>query len=307
MQRTERIFIMVICLVGALLMYILFIFFDPGGNLSAKSSEPPTIIDNLDDLEEDQPDKTAFKFSRNNEQPNRVQGYTLSFFDGNSASFDSSENNKINEKRLLDKKPAAHIPLAIRQDHLRVTLIDQGYTNEKFIELMTLGSDDDSFLDAGVAADHYLEQGNMEQAIQAYEEVWKNTEINNHQIKVRAAEKIMQLSLMSGNLQMIEKYSNEYFKQLESILEIYKQTRIMKSALGREKVYQMEKSIQAGKSGSIINFLHAMKSGFINPRELIIGLKVAASTEDSDNYRMSNADIAAAEKTSEQIFNNYTR
>lgn len=308
MQNSERVLISLIIIVGSLLMYILFIFFDPGGRLNSNSADPPPVITNLDDLEDDESHKDSFQFSRSSGFTLRDLGNPTPVFQDNQrpSSLNLSGEESI-EQKLLDSKAAYQIPLSTRQDHLRSTLLSKGFTNEKFIQLMLQGSDDDAYLDAGVESDHFLEQGNVEKAIQIYEDLWLKTEENNHQIKSEIARKIIQLSMMIGNMSKIKEYSKKYFLELESIVSIYKETKIMKSSFGRETIYNMEQAIKTGKSGSIINFLQLIKAGQVNPRELITGLKVAATNSDPNGYQMSNADILEAEKNTENIFKNYTK
>lgn len=308
MRNSERILILLLIVVGSLLMYILFIFFDPGGNIHSKSTDPPPVITSLDDLEDDESERESFTFSRSSSVGLRnIVNPTPVFVDSRTFSSDEYSGKKSIEKKLLKSKAAYEIPLSTRQDHLRSALLSKGFNNEKFIQLMLQGSDDDAYLDAGVESDHFLELGDVDKAIQIYEDLWIKTEESNHQIKSEIARKIMQLSMMTGNMVKLEQYSKKYFQELETMVSIYKQTNIMKSSFGRETIYNMEQSIKAGKSGSIVNFLQLIKAGQVSPRELITGLKVSAKSSSANGYQMSNVDILEAEKTTEKIFKNYSK
>ena len=131
--------------------------------------------------------------------------------------------------------------------------------------------------------------------------------LENLQIKVAITEKIIEIGLTSGNIPIVNKYSSLYFSDLQAIVDIYKKTQIMKFSKGRDKIYNLEEAIKAGRSGSIIVFMQALKSGQLKPREIVTGLKAAARMQNKNGYKMSNSDIAAAEKTSYEIFSNYSR
>tara|TARA_Y100000589_G_scaffold279072_1_gene274871 strand:- start:2664 stop:3602 length:939 start_codon:yes stop_codon:yes gene_type:complete len=312
MQNTERLFIILLIVVGLLFLYILSIFFSPGEHLLKQPIEPILIEDEIDNSEDDEDnyeqDSKTVQFSRMSRSSNLNSGDSDEIRSRrNVTSFRNISDLKKYERELQKSKPAAIIPLSTRQNRLRASLIERGYENEEFLQFMMLALDDDSLLDAETKANHFLELNQFEKAIEIYEEAYEESDEENRQIKASIAEKIIEIGLMSGNIKIVSKYSNKYFDELQAILDIYKKSQIMKFSKGRDKIYSLEQALKAGKSGSIIVFMQALKSGQLKPREIVTGLKAAARMDSKNGYKMSNADIAAAEKTSYQIFSNYSR
>ena len=310
MQNTERLFIFILIIVGLLFLYILSIFFAPGDHLSGKKIEPVYVRDGIDDSEDVELEEESQipLFDRSN------RGTTLNLVDSdattsisNPTSFRDPKNLIKFERDLQKSKPAAIIPLSTRQSRLRATLLERGYENEKFLQFMMLGMDEDPLLDAEDEANKMIEQNQFARAISIYEELYEETDEENLQIKAAITEKIIEIGLTSGNIQIVNKYSSVYFNDLQAIVDIYKKTQIMKFSKGRDKIYNLEEAIKAGRSGSIIVFMQALKSGQLKPREIVTELKAAARMQNKNGYKMSNSDIAAAEKTSYEIFNNYSR
>ena len=312
MQNTERLLILILTLVGLLFLYILSIFFAPGDHLSKHQVEPIYVQDGIDDSEDedlesmDEPSIPQFERANIGGSLNRIDSDGLGSI-SNFRSLKGQDNLLKFEKMLQRSKPAASLALSTRQNRLRATLVDRGYENEKFLQFMMSAMDDDALLNAEDSANKLIEQNQFNQAIKIYEEAYEETDEENLQIKATILEKIIEIGLTSGNIQVVNKYSKQYFNDLQAIVNIYKKTQIMKFAKGRDKIYNLEQAIKAGKSGSIIVFMQTLKSGQLKPREIVTGLKAASRMQSSNGYKMSNSDIAAAEKTSYQIFNNYSR
>ena len=312
MQNTERLFIILLIVVGLLFLYILSIFFSPGEHLLKQPIEPILIEDEIDSSEDDEDNyeqsSQTIQFGRMSRPTDLNSGDSDEMRSRrNITSFRNTSDLKKYERELQKYKPAAIIPLSTRQNRLRASLTERGYENEEFLQFMMLAMDDDSLLDAETKANHFLELNQFEKAIEIYEEAYEESDEENRQIKASIAEKIIEIGLMSGNIKIVSKYSNKYFDELQAIVDIYKKSQIMKFSKGRDKIYGLEQALKAGKSGSIIVFMQALKSGQLKPREIVTGLKAAARMDNKNGYKMSNTDIAAAEKTSYQIFNNYSR
>jgi len=312
MQNTERLFIIILILVGLLFLYILSIFFAPGDHFSKNQVEPIYVQDQIYDSEDE--DTESIDESRIPEFERASLGGSLNQIDSNESRslsnlrfLKDSDNLLKFEKNLQKSSPAAIVPLSTRQSRLRASLIERGYENEKFLQFMMSAMDDDALLDVEDKANKLIEKNQFNQAIKIYEEAYDEADEENLQVKATILEKIIEIGLTSGNIQIVNKYSKRYFDELQAIVNIYKKTQIMKFAKGRDKIYNLEQAIKAGKSGSIIVFMQALKSGQLKPREIVTGLKAAARIESNNGYKMSNRDIAAAEKTSYEIFNNYSR
>ena len=313
MQNTERIFILILIAVGLLFLYVLSIFFSPGEHLIKQPVEPILVLDEIDDSEDDEFDPREGSQITQFEQIN----LTSQLNDDDLSFQNPSENNRTPlrypqdlvkfEKKLQESAPAAIIPLATRQNRLRASLTARGYENEEFLQLMMLSLNNDSLLDAETEANKFLDINQFEKAIEIFEEAYEEIDEENRQTKTAIAEKIIEIGLISGNIKIVNKYSQKYFDELQAIVDIYKKSKVMNYSTGRDKIYDLEQAIKAGKSGSIIVFMQALKSGQLQPREIVTGLKAAARMDKKNGYKMSNADIAAAEKTSYQIFSNYSR
>ena len=310
MQSSERLFILILVIVGLVFLYIMSIFFAPQDHLSQQKVEPLYVQDQIDDSDEielNEESRTPLFAGPNiggnlnfNEPDDRDPILIRnSFRDPNSLS--------RYETNLQKGQPAAIVPLSTRQSRLRATLVQRGYENEKFLQFMMLALNDDLLLDAEQEANNRIEKNEFSEAISIYEDTYEEIDEENLQVRSALLEKIIEIGLISGNIQIVSKYSKEYFKNLQTIVDIYKKTQIMKFSKGRDKIYNLEQAIKAGESGSIIVFMQALKSGELKPREIVTGLKAAAHMQNKDGYKMSNSEIKAAEKNSYQIFSNYSR
>ena len=138
----------------------------------------------------------------------------------------------------------------------------------KISSIYDVGLNDDLLLDAEQEANNRIEKNEFSEAISIYEDTYEEIDEENLQVRSALLERIIEIGLMSGNIQIVSKYSKEYFKNLQTIVDIYKKTQIMKFSKGRDKIYNLEQAIKAGESGSIIVFMQALKSGQLKPREI---------------------------------------
>lgn len=308
MQKTERLFLIVIILVGTILFYILFLFFDPQGTIEAHSEDPivPEVSE-MDVIEEDVFDnQKQFEISTFR----RIEGA------GGSAppSFSSmEEESKKKEESPLAQRlralgPALKVPLSVRQDMLRQTLIRRGYSSERFLQMQALAMEDQEYRSKQFLIRKLVDEGRTKDAIELLEEILEGIDEENIQHRAQVLEKLLEISLMAGDMETIDRSSKEYFLTLEKVVDVMKDTQVMRFHEAREKIYQLEKAIASGRRGSLMVFLHAMREGQLSPTELTTGMKIAAKNQSSEGpFVTSNKDIAAAEKSAYSFFKTYTK
>ena len=258
-----------------------------------------------DEYENYEPGKSAQYYSTPSNYSAPSYSSPLRF---NSSSEDDS--NLVQAPPSLEIPPSAtiQIPLEERQKLLRDSLIERGYSNPYFLKYMESGLDNQPYLDNKSTIDKMIREERFAEALKGLIQILDATEIENLQVRSFILEKILEVSLMGGDLRRFEAFSAQYYDVISQTLEVFKTSRLMNFHSARDKIYELSKAIDIGRNGGIVQFLGAIKTGQISPLEIVTSLKVAskvqASGSGADN-EIAQSKIETGAEASLQLFKRF--
>lgn len=288
MNSTERLFIIILILTGLIFFYILSIFFQP---LKKEPTGPP-LMDGIvieEEYEDSEPEKSPRYYST--PSPAGISSYSeLPAYNSRS----ESDPELARVAASLEIPPTARIKISLeeRQKLLRESLIDRGYSNPYFLKYMEYGLDNQIYLDAKPEIEKMLKEERFGEALRRLIRVLDATEMENLQVRSFVLEKILEVALMGGDLRNFELFSAQYYDVIAQTLDVFKNSRLMDFHAARDKVYELSKAVDIGRSGGILQFLGAIKSGQISPLEIVTGLKVASKMQGSGSGSGSEREMA---------------
>jgi len=261
---------------GLIFFYILSLFF----HVPKAEPGPPETMEGIVELEEfeegpDQPDKYSFSRLTPVKLPRSSPGYSSQTeFRPRQKRLKAPPSKRVSGSRI-------QISLEDRQKQLRQELTNRGYTNPKFLRYQTLGLDDQPFRDSKPVIKQLIRAERFQDALDHLDRVLYETDEENLQVRSGILEKIIEVSLMGGDMKSFENYSVRYYQVLEETLDIFRESRLMDFHAARERIYELSRALEMGKKGSMLQFLRALKSGKATPLEIVTGLKVVSQNKRS--------------------------
>ena len=305
MGQSEKIFLVILMSTGLVFFYILSLFFQVP---RAAPGPPDTMagIEELDEFEESDGKKKKYSFTRTNRLKPlaRAQGS----YDGGSFRPREKAPQTHISKRITGSRSRIQLPLEARQKQLRETLLARGYSSPRFLRYQVLGLNNDVYKEAKPTLARLISQGQFKNALDQLDRVLYEVDAENLQVRSGVLEKAIEVSLMSGDLQAFERYSSEYHQVLDETLEIFRTSRLMDFHASRERIYELQRAIQTGKKGSMLQFLRALRSGKATPLEIVTGLKVATrmgKNSSDSKLKVSDRDLNEAADNAMALFKNF--
>jgi hypothetical protein len=303
MRTSERVLILLIVTVGALILYTLSIFMD----FSVLRKADPVRPLQLDEPDEDENPASAHLYNNVRPEP-RAGNLPQNRFFGESDSDVSLSQGRL-EAKLRKMGPRLQIPLKLRQSKLRSELVRRGYQSDNFIRYQVLGLDDLVLRESEAAIESSLTRGQFGRALTLLDDVLDEVPAENLQVRAKIYMQAIEISLMAGDPGQYEEYSKSYFKVLKETLDIFRNSQLMEYHQAREKIYKLQRQLDSSKSGSLLTILKAIHSGGISPLEIVTGLKASARrqgpSQNKDGFRPLNPDIKTASEEAHRLFKNF--
>ena len=305
MGQSEKVFLAILMATGLVFFYILSLFFQVP---KAAPGPPDTMagIEELDECEDSDGKKKKYSFTRT--QRLKPLGRDQGSFDEDSFRPRQKTPQAPISQRIKGSRSRIQMPLEQRQKQLRENLLGRGYSSPRFLRYQVLGLDNNVYKEAKATVSRLIEQGQFKDALDQLDGILYEVDAENLQVRSGVLEKAIEVSLMSGDLQAFERYSSEYHQVLDETLDIFRTSRLMDFHASRERIYELQKAIQTGKKGSMLQFLRALKSGKATPLEIVTGLKVVTrmgNNSSDSKLKVSDRDLNEATDNAMSLFKNF--
>ncbi|PCJ20368.1 MAG: hypothetical protein COB02_04860 [Candidatus Cloacimonadota bacterium] len=308
MQKTERFFIFIILIVGALFLYILSIFMDFGGSQTNYNAPVIQEFEDSDiDLDDEDLDLSAdarrhkvakLIFSGNSYEPEEVvfESYQTNHFKTSSSAL---------QKKILSKIKASEYPLELQERQLSKDLAKKGFTSPRYISMQIAALNKQPYKRHRYKIKQLEEKKEFTRALSLIETILKETSSDNFLLLGEIYRKAYELALQHGSVKLIDKYSKLYLQNTGTTLDIIRDSRYSDTHKGREKIYQLSQQLKKSKTGNIATLFAAIGSKQISSLGMLTALKANTKLNIKDApFAISNQDIDQAINHSKSLFKN---
>lgn len=308
MQKTEKVFIFIIVIVGFLFLYIMSIFMDFGG--STANYDAPIIQEIEDsDLELDDEDLDI----SSNVRRSRLKKIT--YQEPYSSVEDDYEtiprpaqirqNTNALQNSIREQIKASEISLSEQESLLSKDLARKGFTNPRFINMQIAALNTQPYKKHRYKIKQMELKGDFKLGIKLIDKILEETSSENYLLLGEIYKKAYELALQSGSIKLIDKYSKMYLKNTETTLNIFRDSRFSETHKGRETIYQLTQQLKKAQSGNVATLFALVGSKEVSSLGLLTSLKASAKINSNEGaFSISNDDIEQASSHTKSIFKN---